>query len=104
MPLGNNQQRQRPIIIGNIQNAEERAMLERQLATQGMTLADVDVLTIPQCRERGLADNTQFLAMIRKMGFNSLEEMEILADRMQRNGMIGNVVEGNNENENNENA
>jgi len=86
-------QNQKPMIIGSIANEEDRKMLSGMLAQQRMTLDDVEVISLAQAEEKGLFENEQFLAYIRKMGFNSGEEMKATYQRMARNGAVGNGLD-----------
>lgn len=91
MPFGNGQQ-QKPFIIGSIKSDADREKLETALAGQGKTLDDVDVISMQQAEDRGLFTNPQFLAYMRKMGFNSPDEMKATYERMERNNAEGNAM------------
>lgn len=88
-----------PILIGNIENQEERQQLVRMLAQGNMTLEDVDVVSIDQAEERGLFENERFQQYIRRMGFENAEQMREAAELARQRGG-GNAIQEENRNQN----
>jgi hypothetical protein len=82
-----------PIIIGNLENANERAQLEAGLRGMNLTLADVQVITIDDAEARGLFQNQRFLQYIGMMGFQNAAQMRAAAELAQQRGG-GNVLGG----------
>lgn len=82
-----------PIIIGNLQNENERTQLEQALRANNLTLNDVEVVSVDACEQRGLFQNERFLQYIGQMGFQNAAQMRAAAELAQQRGG-GNVVAG----------
>jgi hypothetical protein len=82
-----------PIVIGNIENENERTQLQTALRGANLTLNDVEVVSVDECERRGLFQNERFLQYIGQMGFQNAAQMRAAAELAQQRGG-GNVVAG----------